>query len=236
MDAEAHELIAAYALDALEPVDQARAEELLRTSPEAREELRAFSDAVEGLAVAASGPTPRPELRERILAEAQEETQNVVSLEGRRRRLAPVLGAATAVAAAVAIGLGLYAFSLAGELDETRTALEQQENASDVLADPSSRTVALKAGDGRLVVSPAGDAVLVVDGLAPAPSGKTYQVWVVEDGTAPTSAGLFPGTGGQEVVPVAENVPRAAVVAVTVEPAGGVDQPTTEPILASEPV
>ena len=38
MDAEAHELIAGYALDALDEADRARAKELLATSEEAREE------------------------------------------------------------------------------------------------------------------------------------------------------------------------------------------------------
>jgi anti-sigma-K factor RskA len=235
MDAEAHELIAAYALDTLEPADVARAEELLRTSAEAREELRALSDAVEGLAVATTGPTPRPELRDQILAAAREETQNVVPLASRRRRLPVALGAVAAVAAAVAIGLGLYAISLSSELDDTKSALEQQQSAAGVLADPSSRTVALQVGEGKLVVSPAGDAVLVVDDLAPAPSGKTYQVWVVEKGAAPASAGLFPGSGGQGVVPVAGTVPQDAVVAVTVERAGGVEQPTSDPVVASQP-
>jgi anti-sigma-K factor RskA len=236
VDAEAHELIAAYALDALEPDDVERAEELLRTSPEAREELRAFSDAVGGLAVAASGPAPPPELRDRVLAGARAETQNVVSLESRRRRVVPVLGAVASVAAVVAIGLGVYAFSLAGELDDTRTALEQQESAAAILADPSSRTVELQEGEGRLVVATGGDAVLVVDDLEPAPAGKTYQVWVVAHGGTPASAGLFGGSGGPSVVPVEAEVPPAAVVAVTVEEAGGAEQPTSEPVVASMPV
>jgi hypothetical protein len=235
VDAEAHELIAGYALDALEPADVARAEELLRTSAEAREELRAFSDAVEGLAVAASGPVAPPALRERVLAAARDETQNVVPLEPRRRRLAPLLGAAAAVAAVVAIGLGLYAVSLAGELDDTRIALEREQDVAGVLADPSSRTVPLQAGDGRLVVGGDGGAVLVVDGLGAAPSGSTYQVWVVEAGTPATSAGLFAGGDGREVVPVEGSVPAGAVVAVTVERAGGAAQPTSDPIVASDP-
>lgn len=234
MEPEAHELIAGYALDALDADDHAQAEELLRTSPEAREELRAFSDAVGGLALAATGPEPRPELRARILDAARTEAPNVVSLES-RRRVAPALGAAAAIAAAVAVGLGFYALSLSGDLDDARTALERQEEAAAVLADPAARTVALRAGEGRLVVSPAGNAVLVVDGLAPAPSGKTYQLWVVEKGAAPTPAGLFAGSGGRQVVPVGKSVPKTAVVAVTLERAGGVDQPTTEPVLASAP-
>ena len=80
-----------------------------------------------------------------------------------------------------------------------------------------------------------GDAVLVVDDLAQLRAGKTYQVWVVTHGGTPTSAGLFAGSGGQNVVPVGVAVPSAAVVAVTVEQAGGAKQPTTRPIVASLP-
>jgi anti-sigma-K factor RskA len=234
MEPEAHELIAGYALDALDAADTARAEELLRTSEEARAELRAFSDTVGGLAVAVTGPEPRPDLRERIVAAAHAETQNVVSLDSRRRRLTPVLGAAAAVAAAVAIGLGIYAVTLADELDDTRTALEQQEDAATILADPSAESVALRSGDGKLVVAPGGDAVLVVDGLAPAPDGKTYQAWVVF-GDKPLSAGTFQSSGARTVVPLAEQVGRSAVVAVTVEDAGGADAPTSDPLVTSQP-
>ena len=53
MDAESHELIAAYALDALDPDDRARAKELLASSEEAREELRAFSEVATAMATAA---------------------------------------------------------------------------------------------------------------------------------------------------------------------------------------
>jgi anti-sigma-K factor RskA len=234
MEPEAHELIAGYALDALDPEDTARAEELLRASEEARAELRAFSDTVGGLAVAVTGPEPRPELRDRVLAAAHAETQNVISLDRGRRRLTPVLGAAAAVAAAVAIGLGVYAVTLADELDDTRTALEQQEDAAAILADPSAESVALRSGDGKLVVAPGGDAVLVVDGLAPAPDGKTYQAWVVI-GDEPLSAGTFESGGARTVVPLQEQVGRSAVVAVTVEDAGGAEAPTSDPLVTSQP-
>jgi anti-sigma-K factor RskA len=234
MEPEAHELIAGYALDALDAEEQARAEHLLRTSEGAREELRAFSDAVEGLAIAASGPTPRPELRERILTAARAETQNVVPLQS-RRRLVPVLSAAAAVAAVVAIGLGLYSISLADELDDTRTALERQEEAASILADPTARTVALRAGEGRLVVATGGDAVLVVDGLARAPSGMTYQAWVIRGGK-PSSAALFRGKGGQDVVPLDEQVQPGSSVAITLERAGGAKAPTSDVLVHSQTV
>ena len=64
MDAEARELIAGYALDALEPAERARAEDLLERSDEAREELRAFTEATAAMAIATAGPAPDRGLRD----------------------------------------------------------------------------------------------------------------------------------------------------------------------------
>ena len=236
MDAETHELIAGYALDALEPADRARAEELLTQSEEAREELRSYGDVSTALAVAATGPAPSADLRDRILAGARAEQQTVVSLDERRRsRGVPVLGAVAAVAAAAAVALGIWGAVNANDLDDARTALERERATSALLADPDAQTVELESGSGRLVVGGGGDAVLVLDDLDAAPAGKTYEVWVM-DGDTPVRAGVFDGGGARDVVPVDEPVDSGSVVLVTVEDEGGVDAPTTTPIVASQRV
>ena len=173
MDAETHELIAGYALDALDPADRARAEELLTQSEEAREELRSYGDVSTALAVAATGPAPSADLRGRILAAARAEQQTVVSLDERRRsRGVPVLGAVAAVAAAAAVALGIWGAVNANDLDDARTALERERATSALLADPDAQTVALESGSGRLVVGEGGDAVLVLDELGAAPRAR----------------------------------------------------------------
>ena len=236
MDAETHELIAGYALDALEPDDRARAKELFAGSAEAREELRALTEVAAALATATAGPAPRPELRERIVAAARAEPQTVVSLDARRRAKAmPALAAIAAVAAVVALAAGIWGATSSSELDDARAALERERRVSALLADPASRSVDLAAGEGRLVVADDGRAVLVLDRLEHAPDGKTYEVWVL-DGDAPVRAGLFDGDAPRDLVPVETPVPDGARVLVTVERAGGVDAPTTEPIVASRPV
>jgi anti-sigma factor RsiW len=234
MDAELHELSAGYALDALEPEEREAFEHHLAECPQCQEELASFWEVAGALAVAADGPAPRPELRDRILADARAETQTVVSLDS-RRRISPVLAAVTAVAAAVAIGLGIYAVSLNNDLDSTRSALTAQENAAALLADPTATSVALQSGAGRLVVGSDGDAVLVLNDLPAAPAGKTYQAWIVDD-QMPVSAGTFASTGDQAVVPIPQAVPDGAVVAVTIEESGGASSPTLPPLAASEPV
>ena len=235
MDAEAHELIAGYALDALEPDDRARAKELLERSAEARDELRALTEATAAMATAASGPAPPPGLRDRILDAARADRETVVPLASRRRpRLVPALGAVAAVAAVVAVALGVWGLSVSSDLDDSRAALAQAQAAAAVLASPDARDVSLEQGDGTLVVSGT-DAVLVLNSIAAAPDGKTYEVWVL-DGETPVRAGLFPGGDPRDVVPVDGSVGPGAKVLVTLEPAGGVDAPTTSPIVASAPV
>jgi anti-sigma-K factor RskA len=235
MDAEAHELIAGYALDALDEADQARAKELLATSEEAREELRSLTEVASALATAAAGPAPPPELRQRILDGARAEPQNVVSLEERRRsRLVPVLGVAAALAACAALAVALWGASVSSDLDDARDALERERAASALLADPDSRTVELASGDGRLVVGDDGKAVLVLDSLGPAPTGRTYEVWV-SDGQTPVRAGLFDGQAARDVISVERPVAPGSVVLVTVEDDGGTDAPTSAPIVASHP-
>ncbi len=239
METGIHELTAGYALDALEPEERQAYEAHLEGCEQCREELAAFWQTTEALAVAASGPAPSAELRERILAGAREEPQVVVPLESRRRRTVPVLAAAAAVAAVVALALGLWGAGLSSDLDETRATLARERAAAAVLADPAARSVALQPGaaaNGRLVIDPDGNAVLVVNDLGPAPAGQTYQLWIVPHGGEAASAGLSQGADGMDVIPVEGTVDEGEVVAVTIEKAGGVASPTTKPILGTMPV
>ena len=235
MDAETHELIAGYALDALDDADRARAEELFSTSEEAREELRSLTDVAAAMATATVGPAPRPELRGRILDAARAEPQNVVSLDERRRsRVVPVLGAAAAVAACAALVAGLWGASVSSDLDEARSALARERAAAAVLAQPVSES-SLTGAAGRLVVGEDGRAVLVVSSPPPVPAGKTYQMWVI-DGGHPVSGGLFAPGEGTLAIPVDGKVGQGSVVAVTVEDDGGAPAPTGKPVIASAPV
>src|SRR5262245_26482752 len=240
MEAGIHELTAGYALDALDPEERSAYEAHLSGCEQCQDELSSFWQTTEALAIAASGPAPSHGLRERILADVRAEPpQNVIPFEPqRRRRLVPLLAATAAIAAVIALALGLRAADLSGQLDDTRAALERAASASAVLADPAAQSVALQAGSGKLVVGERGRAVLVVDGLAPAPSGKTYELWVMPNGDVEraTPAGLYPGSDGRSIVPVEGTVATGDVVAVTVEPKGGVDAPTSEPVVASDNV
>ena len=233
MEIGIHELTAGYALDALEADERQAYEDHLPDCAQCQEDLVSFWEVTGALALAATGPEPPPELRERIVAAARAEKQTVVPFRPRRFRPGQALGAVAAIAAVALVALGWWAISLHNNLTDTRSALAEQRTVAGVLADSSARRVSLAAGSGTLIDGAAGS-VLVVDGLSPAPAGRTYQVWVVRKGVA-QSSGLFTG-GSHSVVLVQHEVATGDVVAVTLERAGGAKTPTTTPVAASRPL
>ena len=225
------ELIAGHALGSLSPEDERELEKHLRRSPDAREQLTALQEAAASLAYAVDTPAPPPALRDRILAETKSrEPTNVVPL--RRRVVVPALAAVAAAAAGVAIGLGVWGSSLSDSLDDERSAAARQDEVLALFAQQDSSRFPLTGANGTLVVADDGQAGLVLSGFEAAPAGKTYQAWVIE-GDKPVPAGLFHGGSSESVVALTKPVPDGATVAVTVEPAGGVDQPTTTPVVVA---
>jgi anti-sigma-K factor RskA len=83
-----------------------------------------------------------------------------------------------------------------------------------------------------VVVGANGKATLRVSGLPAAPQGKTYEAWVILAGHSPRPAGLF-ADGASTTVHLQGTMPHKAVVAVTIERAGGARAPTTEPIFSA---
>lgn len=226
-----HDLTAAYALNALDRDEEAEYEAHLDACEPCRRELWSLREAASALAFAAEGPAPRPGLRSRILAEARGERAPPVA---RPRRSPLALAAITAgTAAAVAIGLGIWAASLSSELAAERRARASEQRAAAILAAADASRVSLSGANGSLVVTPSGEAALVVSRLATAPAEKTYEAWVIENGE-PRPAGLFRGGGERTVFRLARRVPRGAVVAVTVEDEGGAERPRGKPLFSAE--
>ena len=222
---DVHELTAAYALDALDEREQREYEEHLAGCERCRVELAELTETASLLAYAVEAAPPPPALRQRILDVVHEEGTTVVSLRPRRPALY-ALAAAAAAAAVIAVAVGLWAASLNGKLNDQRDALH-------LLSDPHARVVDLRGADGRLVVASDGKAALVTRGLGAAPPGKRYEIWVVE-GKTPRPAGLFAGKSGGDTVLLDREVPRGAVVAVTVEDKAGADAPTQTPFITAQ--
>ena len=159
-------------------------------------------------------------------------------------------GLAPALAfAGILVGVlsGVYALKLRSQLALVRSDLErvQAENQElarimDIVGSPRLRVVALggQAGspgaEGRVLWSPEGKkAVLYAYGLPKPPTGKDYQLWVIEGGT-PRSEGVFPVDEKGQAQHILPEVPAAGGVgafAVTLEPAGGLPAPSGPMVL-----
>jgi anti-sigma factor RsiW len=215
-----HELSALYALDALDGEERARFEGHLDGCERCRGELAGLKGAAGALAFAVEGPAPRAELKGRILARARAESQNVVLLRPRRSLAVSVTAALAVAATAAAVAVGLWAASLHHSLAGERSALR-------VLGDPQARHIPLTGVRGALVIAPSGEAALAAD-LPSLPSGKVYEAWVIDSGVH--RAGTFTGDRAN----LTTRVPNGATVKVTVERVGGVDAPTSRPLLSAQ--
>jgi anti-sigma-K factor RskA len=219
MATDPHANVAPYALDALDPDEERAFEEHLASCERCREELASLREATAALAYGAVGPAPPAELKLRILEGAKaERPSNVIQLQA-RRRWASRIAAAAALAAAFALGVGVWS-----------TTRSSSDPLASVLAKPGAKLVSMQ-GHGVVAVAPDRSAAVALT-LPRAPAGKTYEAWVIRKGAA-RPAGLFSGSA---VFKLQRSVPRGSVVAVTLEPAGGVDQPTTKPLAASEAI
>ena len=224
-----HELTVPYALDALDAVEARVFEDHLRQCEACRDEVALLRTTAASLAHDAPPVAPPPELRERILATARTERGNVVPL---RPRWAVPTAAIAAVAACAALAFGIWAQTLHHTLGTREAALRAQARALSIAADPDARRIPLTGGHGALVVDPRGRAALVLSRL-PAPGrGKVFEAWVMSGGIA-APAGVFSDSGQETAIALERTVPRGAIVAVTVERAGGAKQPSGAPILRS---
>jgi anti-sigma-K factor RskA len=227
-----HELSAAYALHALDSDEERAFEEHLGRCDECREQVAAFQETAAAMAYDGGPAAPPEALRGRILAEARSERPKVVQLRERRRWAFPATAGVAAAAACAAVALGIWSLSLSSSLSDERAALDRAEQTVSVLAQADARRIPLSGAEGMLVVNREGEAWLVVSGLEAAPSDKTYEAWVIEDGDA-VPAGLFHGGGSRTIEKLSRQVPDGSAVAVTLERAGGVDEPTAEPVFTS---
>jgi anti-sigma-K factor RskA len=226
-----HDLTAAYALDALDADETREYEAHLAQCVRCRADLSTLSESATALAWAVDAPPPPSDLRERILSAAAAERVNVIPLAVRNPWILRATAAIAAVAACTAVGLGIWATSLSHSVNRERSARAADAGALAILSDPATRRVPLDGGNGVVAVDQTGKGVLVVDSLASAPSGKTYEAWVIPPGGAPKAAGVFEGGGNTTVVRLEHPVVRGSMVAVTVERAGGVKAPTQTPVM-----
>jgi anti-sigma-K factor RskA len=140
------------------------------------------------------------------------------------------------LAAAAAVALFVGGTFLGQTLNDNQFASQQAAGLAQINAADDSQRAATTTADGQeatLVWSnKLGISAVLVDNLPALPNDQDYQLWYINaEGVIP--AGTFDSSGDGTVWRVLDGTMHAGdAVGVTVEPAGGSDQPTTDPIVA----
>jgi hypothetical protein len=243
---EIAELVAAYALHAVDAGEAERVERHLDECPRCRAELAEHRDVAAWLGN--SGGDAPEGLWDRIASTLEEAPPpmrlplppadgSVVPLAARRRSVgrgftAAALGAAAAVVIAV---LGVRVVQQGDDLERIEQALADDavlSAANLALVDPDATRARLMSPDGArtasAVVLPSGIGYLMVQDLPALEDGRTYQLW------GQTAGGLISlgvlGADPGDVVPFQVSGDLAAL-ALTEEVAGGVVQSENPPTL-----
>jgi anti-sigma-K factor RskA len=249
MRPDIHTLTGAYAVDALPPEERELFEaHLQECDPCAQEVAELLATAAE-LGSALSAPPPAS-LRASVLAEIDQTrqeppppsatTDDVVDLDERRREQprrwwTHLVAPAAAVVAIAVVGLSLMVANLTDRIDQLEAANSQFV---DVLAAPDAETLSVEGPDGSVarvvVASSRGEAVFLTDGMPATADDEVYELWLIDD-DGPAPAGLFEvDERGRATRVLTGDMANAAAIAVTVEPAGGSPQPTSDPLMVVE--
>jgi anti-sigma factor RsiW len=233
---DSHALSGAFAVDALDDDERAVFEKHLAACPACRAEVASFHETA-ALVAEATADAPPASLRAGVLAGIREvrplppETarpeapaasdDTAATVVPLRRRVLPTLLATAAAVVLLAAGLLVWQ-----PWQSARTSVaDQVRHAPDAV---TSTQHLPGGGEMTLVRSPSLErAVLVAHDLPSPGAGKTYQLWLAQPGGM-VSAGLVSDTSDTTVL--TGDAATATAAAVSVEPATGSAQPTTDPV------
>lgn len=231
------ELREAYALNALPEDERREFEQYLAMHPERQAEVEELSTLAGLMALSTPEHEPTPELRRNLMS--------VVEGDARASRAAPrretrrsmftrtldyfkLSRLAFGVAALALVGLLSWNLFEQSRIQHLQSNLEQEQN----------RTVKLQGSQAtqdanvRLVKLQDGRAVLVAENLPPLGKDKTYQAWVIH-GKNPAPSALLNSDNKVTTAPVTK-LKGADMVAITIEPAGGSEAPTSPPMMSAK--
>ena len=233
---ELKQLLVPYALGAIPEDEMVEIRAHILECEECMAEADSFAATASSLAFAAAPEELPSGFADRVIDLVHEERPAVVAPRrepARRWRLVEVF----AFAALVGV-IGVLSFSL---VDARHDVAYDRRVVSALLEVDDG--LKLEGSGGRAAVVPAGgDALFVAQGLADAPSDRVYQLWLMHgdcggSATADTctivSAGTFEARDGIAVVRTSKPLDGFENAAVTIEPEGGSDGPTTTPVISS---
>lgn len=245
-----------YALGALDGEEKQAFEAHVRSCAACAQELAAARQRVALLGLAAPAAAPPPSLKETLLRRVRAERGAPISPQvprpAPRPRFAwmvPAFATATVFFAVLAAWLWMRDQRDVQRIESLQAQLSVAESRSLEIARSAAETDRILGAPGTIHVAlaqqvgaPAGRAgvlynarlgtVMCAGQLAPAPADKSYQLWLVPATGAPVSLGVM--SAMEPTAPLTAHVSPGTVAkafAVTVEPKGGMPQPTGPKVL-----
>ena len=236
------EMIPARALSALDAAEERALNEHLENCAECRKELEGWQATAAALSLAPDPAEPSPQVRERILTEVRKDlssTPEVIPFRPPSRNIWSSFGSLGAIAAVVlfaALSIGLAV------LWRQNQRLERANQFVALVNTPGARVSELRgvepgqSATAKLAYDRNGRAILMASNLPNVGQGKAYQLWFIVGNNPPMPGKTFvPDKTGNVVLE--EEMPKEAVdanvFAITVEPEGGSNAPTSPIYLRS---
>ena len=233
MTSDIHALSGAYAVDALDDIERARFEQHLAECAECRAEVASLQE-TSGLLAELTLTEPPAGLRDRVLADITTvrplpplTSQTAGAARPRRRSRLVAVAAAAAVIGALGIG---GAITQPWNDDSSQTS---PSAADQVLSAPDAKSTSLDFDGGATATVThsdlVGKAVIETAKMPPPPDGMVYQLWLEQPTSGMVSAGVMPVKADQTVM-LEGDAATANAAGITIEPEGGSDHPTSDPI------
>jgi anti-sigma-K factor RskA len=247
---QASELIAALALDAVDGEELLAIEAHMVDCPHCQSEFDAMLEVAGALG---NSVEPLPEhlwdsIASRIYEDRDHEVPVLTLFDGggaakdvrqgptRPNRFTRVLAVPLAIAAVVVAVLAFQLVNANDKVSNLQSALQASDTSvvQAALKTPGHQLVDLKGASeqqlAEFVMLPSGQGYLVSSSMPTLASGKTYQLWGIIDGKS-ISIGLMGSAPGHVAFTMA-GTPTPTELAVTVEPAGGTQTPTSQVVAA----
>ena len=121
---------------------------------------------------------------------------------------------------------------LRGQVEEARTE-DPEQQVQEGRTIPLEGAWAQQGASAEVASIDENKVILVAENMPSVPENRTCQIWVIHD-DVPTPSGLFDCDGNVTATAVTTPIEKADAIAVTVEPAGGSEKPTSDPVLLTE--
>jgi anti-sigma-K factor RskA len=237
----------AYVLGALPEEERRSFEAYLAAHPEREAEIDELGAVAGLLAFSPHEQEPPPELRRRVMevVEAGATPRRVrrPNVFTRFAGYVGVRGLALGAAALLVIGMLSWNLLLRDKVQDTQDQVAnlqgKVQHAQGQRQVQQSRTIELggswtdQGADAEVTSIKKNRIILVANNLPSVPDDRTCQIWVIKGGK-PKPSGLFQPGGNMTATPITTPIKKADTIAVTVEPAGGSDQPTSDPVLSAK--